>query len=124
MCTASTLLFHLTVFLIWVFSARSVPASAVLHWYTRYVSVQLSVRHSAAVDLERSGSDEKTWTTVPRTMRKKRKKGHDHQEQARDLLRIELGSMVAVDTHCENDCVTAGQANSRIKNSWKDKRLY
>ena len=55
-------------------SARSVSGSSVLHWYRRYVIAKLSVHHSAAVDLERSESDEKTWTTVPSTMRIKRER--------------------------------------------------
>ena len=63
-CTASTLRFYLTVFLVWVYSARSVSGSAVLHWYRRHSTAKLSVRHSAALDLERRESDEKTWTTV------------------------------------------------------------
>ena len=45
--------------------------SAVLLWDKRHVTVKLFVRHSAAVDRERSGSDKKTWTTVLSTMRTK-----------------------------------------------------
>ena len=67
-CTAPMLRFYLTMFLVCVFSARSVSGSAVLHWYRRQRS---SVRHPAALGLERSESDEKTWTTVPSTMRMK-----------------------------------------------------
>ena len=71
-CTASMLMLYLTVFFVWVDSARSVSVSAVLHWYRRCVTAKLSVRHSAAVDLESRESDEKTWTTVPSTMTTKK----------------------------------------------------
>ena len=45
----------------------SVSDSVVLHRCRRYVTVESSARHTAAVDL-RSWCDEKTWTTVRRTM--------------------------------------------------------
>ena len=32
-CKASTLMLHMTVFFVWVDSARFVSGSAVLHWY-------------------------------------------------------------------------------------------
>ena len=54
--TAAVLMFHLTVFLFGL---------AVLGLHL--ASVESSVRHFAAVDLGRCGSDEKTWTTVPST---------------------------------------------------------
>ena len=87
-CTVSTLRLCLTLFLVWVYSTRSVSGSAVLHWYRRYVTVKLSVHHSAVVDFEQS------------TVRKKRE-GHDHQEMVRGLLMYEVVSMVAVYTQCE-----------------------
>ena len=31
-CTASALMLYMTVFIVWVYSARSVSGSAVLHW--------------------------------------------------------------------------------------------
>ena len=68
-CTASTLRFYFTLFFVWVYSARSVSGSAVLHWYRRYATAKLSVRHPAALEFERSEADEKTWTTFPSTMR-------------------------------------------------------
>ena len=46
-------------------------------------------------------------------MRTKRERGYDHQEQVCVLLRLEVASMVAVRTQCENERVTADQANSR-----------
>ena len=70
-CTPSTLLFHLTVFLFGLQSAvyPSFFVLVPLHWYRRHVTVESSARHFALVDLERSGSDDETWTTVRRTMR-------------------------------------------------------
>ena len=82
-----------------------------LHWYKSYVIAKLSVHHSAAVDLERNESGEKTWTPVPSTVRIK---GHHHQELVRRLLRLEVASVVPIKTQCENERVTASQANSRM----------
>ena len=45
----------------------SFSGSVVLHWCRRHVTVESSARHIASVDLERSGSDDKTWTTMRRT---------------------------------------------------------
>ena len=74
-CTPSALMFHLIVFL-FEFAVRGLLfGSVVLHWYRRHVTgVELSVRHSAAVDLGRNGSDEKTWTTVPSTQCQQRER--------------------------------------------------
>ena len=60
-CTPSTLMSHLTLFLIRLQSAvcPSFFVSVVLHWYRRHVTVESSARHFAAVDLARSGSDDK-----------------------------------------------------------------
>ena len=46
-CTPSTLMFHLTVFLFRLQSAvyPSFVLSVVLHWYTRHVTVESSARH-------------------------------------------------------------------------------
>ena len=46
-----------------------VLCSVVLHWKRRRATVESSARRFAAVDLGRSGSDDKIWTTVRRTMR-------------------------------------------------------
>ena len=55
--------------------------SVVPHWHRGHVTVESSVRHCAAVDLERSGCKEKTWTTVRRTMITF-ERGHDHPRAA------------------------------------------
>ena len=89
---ASTLRFPLAVFFVWVNRTQSVSGSAVLHWYRRCVIAKLSVRHSAAVDLERSESVEKTWTTVPCTWRTKTE-DTNHQELARALVVLGVASM-------------------------------
>ena len=90
-CTPPTLMFQLTVFQFGLQSAvyPSFYGSVVLHWYRRHVTVESSARRFAAVDLERSGSDEETWTTVRRTMREL-KRGHDHQELARGPVTNEV----------------------------------
>ena len=48
--------------------SSALGSSAVSYWYTRHVTMESSVRHIAAVDLERRGCEEKTWTTVRRKM--------------------------------------------------------
>ena len=63
--------------------------SVVPHWHRRHVTVESSVRHCAAVDLERSGCEEKTWTTVRRTMISF-ERGHDHPELVRGPVRFEV----------------------------------
>ena len=50
--------------LVW-FAVRCLSfVSVVPHWHRGHVTVESSVRHCAAVDLERSGCEEKTWATV------------------------------------------------------------
>ena len=85
MCTPSTLLFHLTVFLFasqfavyLTFLWYRTGTEAMSQWSRLCVTVQLWIL-----------KEEKTWTTVRRTMITI-ERGHDHQELLRGFLRFEV----------------------------------